>query len=101
MFNKLLELKKADIIGQSEKDREKRLKEIEDLKLLLSNFKFEDECFSLKQLKINGNDLIKMGIKPGIKMGQILNELFEMVVEEKIKNEHDVLRNYVDEVYLN
>lgn len=101
LFNELLELKKADIIGQSEKDREKRLKEIEDLKLLLSNFKFEDECFSLKQLKINGNDLIKMGIKPGIKMGQILNELFEMVVEEKIKNEHDVLRNYVDEVYLN
>ena len=45
--------------------------------------------------------LIKMGIKPGIKMGQILNELFEMVVEEKIKNEYDVLRNYVDEVYLN
>ena len=42
-----------------------------------------------------------MGIKPGIKMGQILNELFEMVVDEKIKNEHDVLRNYVDEVYLN
>ena len=41
LFNELLELKKADIIGQSEKDREKRLKEIEDLKLLLSNIKIE------------------------------------------------------------
>ena len=99
-FEKLLVLKKADILGQAKIDREKRLEEIEKLKEMLANFKMEEECFSLKHLKINGNDLIKMGFKPGKEMGQILNKLFEMVVEEEIENDFEVLKNYVERVYL-
>ena len=60
----------------------------------------EEECFSLKQLKINGNDLIKMGIKPGKEMGQILNKLFNMVVEEEIENDFEILKKYVERMYL-
>lgn len=99
-FEKLLVLKKADILGQAKIDREKRLEEIEKLKEMLANFKMEEECFSLKHLKINGNDLIKMGFKPGKEMGQILNKLFEMVVEEEIENDFEILKNYVERVYL-
>lgn len=99
-FEKLLVLKKADILGQANIDREKRLAEVVKIKQMLDDFKMEDECFSLKQLKINGNDLIKMGFKPGKEMGQILNKLFEMVVEEEIENDYEVLKNYVEEVYM-
>ena len=99
-FEKLLILKKADILGQSKKDREKRLDEVERISKMLADFKMEDECFSLKQLKINGNDLIKMGFKPGKEMGVILNKLFEMVVEEQIENDFEILKDYVERVYL-
>ena len=99
-FEKLLVLRKADILGQANVDREKRLVEVEKIGQMLAEFKMEEECFSLKQLKINGNDLIKMGFKPGKEMGQILNKLFEMVVEEEIENDYEVLKNYVKEVYM-
>ena len=99
-FEKLLVLKKADILGQAKIDREKRLGEVDKLGQMLAEFKMEEECFSLKQLKINGNDLIKMGIKPGKEMGQILNKLFEMVIEEEIENDSQVLKNFVERVYL-
>ena len=100
VFEKLLDLKEADIKGQSDKDREKRLTEVENVRNILKEFKMEEECFSLKQLKINGNDLIKMGIKPGKEMGQILNKLFNMVVEEEIENDYEVLKSYVERMYL-
>ena len=99
-FEKLLILKKADILGQAKVDREKRLGEVDKLGQMLAEFKMEEECFSLKQLKINGNDLIKMGIKPGKEMGQILNKLFEMVIEEEIENDSQVLKNYVERMFL-
>ena len=93
-------MKKADILGQANVDREKRLAEVEKLGQMLAEFKMEEECFSLKQLKINGNDLIKMGFKPGKEMGIILNKLFEMVVEEEIENDYEVLKTYVERVYM-
>ena len=99
-FEKLLVLKKADILGQANVDREKRLAEVEKIGQMLAEFKMEEECFSLKQLKINGNDLIKMGFKPGKEMGIILNKLFEMVVEEEIENDYEVLKSYVERVYM-
>lgn len=49
-------------------------------------------AMSLKDLKINGRDLIDLGIKPGPKMGQILEELFERVTEDPALNEKESLR---------
>ena len=46
----------------------------------------EQECFSIKDLKINGNDLISMGFK-GKEIGKILNTVLDLVINEKIKNE--------------
>ncbi len=53
----------------------------------------QQECFSIKDLKINGNDLIKLGYK-GKQIGKILNALLDMVINEKLKNDHLELCNY-------
>lgn len=43
--------------------------------------------FSIKDLKINGLDVMKtLNIKPGPKVGQVLQEIFELVDEGKLKN---------------
>lgn len=39
------------------------------------------EPLSVNDLAINGNDIIELGIKPGKKIGKILNELNELVLE--------------------
>jgi tRNA nucleotidyltransferase (CCA-adding enzyme) len=49
-------------------------------------------AFSLKDLKINGNILIKKyGMKPGKEIGDILNQLLEDVINENIENTEDAL----------
>ena len=55
------------------------------------------ECFSLKNLAVNGRDLISLGIKPGPKMGDILNALLDAVIEEKIPNEKSALLEQIKE----
>ena len=52
------------------------------------------ECFSIKDLKINGNDLISMGFK-GKDIGKILNTILDLVIKEKIKNEMSEITDYV------
>lgn len=52
----------------------------------------EKQCFSLKQLKFNGGDLMKLtGCKPGKHIGIILNTLLEEVINNTIDNETDKL----------
>jgi putative nucleotidyltransferase with HDIG domain len=48
--------------------------------------------FSIKDLKINGNDVMKeLGIKPGPEIGKFLETIFEEVDEGKLQNERELL----------
>ena len=51
-------------------------------------------CVSLKQLSVSGNDLKKIGVKPGRAMGKILNTLLDSVIKEEIPNEKDKLLHF-------
>ena len=46
---------------------------------------------SLKDLKVNGKDLIEAGLKPGKKLGLILNELFQTVLDDPEMNDREKL----------
>lgn len=50
----------------------------------------KENALSLKDLKINGNDLVKLGVS-GKKIGTILNELFESVLEDPEMNDREKL----------
>lgn len=48
--------------------------------------------FSVSDLKVNGDDVMKtLNIKPGPKVGQILQKLFEEVLEDSSKNNREYL----------
>lgn len=51
----------------------------------------EENCFSLKDLAINGNDLKNIGIKEGKEIGIILNLLLENVLENPENNSREKL----------
>ena len=44
------------------------------------------ECVSLKELAVTGADLIAAGWKPGKALGETLQKLLELVLEEPEKN---------------
>jgi tRNA nucleotidyltransferase/poly(A) polymerase len=52
----------------------------------------QKQPFSIKDLKIDGNDVMKtLKMKPGKQIGEILKKLFDQVVEGKVKNEREIL----------
>ena len=55
------------------------------------------ECVNLKMLKVNGKDLIGLGIKPGVNIGIILNELLEHVLANPEDNNKEHLLSMVKE----
>lgn len=55
----------------------------------------KNEAYDLKSLAINGDDLIKEGFKKGKELGVILNDVLNLVMEEKLENQRDVLLDYV------
>ncbi|QQG44638.1 MAG: CCA tRNA nucleotidyltransferase [Candidatus Roizmanbacteria bacterium] len=52
----------------------------------------QKEPFKVTDLKINGNDVMKiLNLKPGPKIGETLNQIFNEVIEGKLKNEREEL----------
>lgn len=51
----------------------------------------EAECFSLKDLKVNGRDLMEAGFPKGALLGKILDYLLKEVIEERLENNKECL----------
>jgi hypothetical protein len=53
----------------------------------------ENQCFSLKDLAVNGKDMITLGLK-GKYIGLALDELLKAVIEERCSNDKESLLSY-------
>ena len=53
-----------------------------------------DETIKKNALKITGKDIIKLGIEEK-EIGQILNDIYQKVLDSKLKNDKDILVQYV------
>ena len=49
-------------------------------------------CLTLKDLRINGNDLIALGLSPGKEIGSVLAELLREVIDGETENDKDTLK---------
>lgn len=59
---------------------------------ILQRVRASDACLSLKTLKINGGDLIQMGMRSGREMGDLLRELLELVIDGDLQNDAEELK---------
>ena len=83
----MLDLRVADRLGGGATETSWRLEEFK--KRLIE---VQKQPFAVKDLKINGDDVMKiLKIKPSPKIGQILNELFQKVVDKKVQNNKEEL----------
>ena len=58
-----------------------------------------NSALSLKDLAVNGKDLISIGIPAGKQLGMILNELFEAVLEDPAQNSREKLLEIAEKTY--
>ena len=84
-------LKRADILAQSEYGRLQKLEYLKQYEAYYHEIVEAGQCLTLKQLAVNGGDLIAVGIQPGPKLGQMLKELLEIVLEDPSRNTKEYL----------
>ena len=90
-FRRLLNVRRADIKAQTDINQETRLQKIDNIGYILEEVLQDNECFSIKDLAVNGKDLITIGYKPGKEIGEVLNNLLDSVISGEYKNEKEKL----------
>jgi tRNA nucleotidyltransferase (CCA-adding enzyme) len=65
---------------------------------LLREIEKSREAFSMRDLAVNGKDLMKAGIQPGPGMGRILEGLLERVLDEPGLNQKNILIRLAKEI---
>lgn len=95
MVESQLALQEADMgsKGTGEDDGSAVFSEVRGL---LAELKAEDACLGLKDLAVNGNDLMALGYR-GKAIGTCLNALLEQVVDERLPNERKALLDWAAE----
>ena len=99
LFPMYLEVQRADILAQNPDTHQEKLEALLEVKRLYEKILEEKNCFTLKQLAVTGRDLMQAGIPAGPKLGEILNHLLEMVLEEPEQNEKEWLLGKAIEFY--
>lgn len=85
-FPGIFAVKRADILAQSGYQRQEKLEKLGNWQKLYEEMIEKKECVSLKELAVTGADLIAAGWKPGKALGETLQKLLELVLEEPEKN---------------
>ena len=93
-YSDWLKVRKADTLAQSEYKRAEKLQELRELEQLGELIKAEDSCLKIKDLAVNGNDMIALGLS-GSQIRDALEMALEAVIEETIMNKRDELIGYI------
>lgn len=97
LFDEYIDIKRADILAQSDYMKAEKLSNLESLKQYYQQIMEEQQCLSLKDLALTGKDLIEAGMKPGKDLGVMLQYLLDRVLEEPELNTQETLMTLTKE----
>ena len=93
-YPELFEVKRADILAQSSFLQQEKLLYVDRYEHMYRQIIEKHQCLSLKDLAVNGSDLIARGIQPGNEIGVILHAMLEQVLEDPKLNEKEALLDW-------
>lgn len=95
-FKRLLVLRRADIMGQSELNRDKRLQKLDAVKTCLEEVLAEKPAFSIRDLEIDGKDVMKyMLMDECPEVGYWLKHILKQVIDGRLQNNREDLIYYM------
>lgn len=86
----LLEIKRADNLATGHVIPE-LIQRFDEIRVMLEKILADEECFKLKDLLVDGNDIMDECGVSGPAVGEILDGLLTAVIEERIHNEKEPL----------
>lgn len=94
-FPALFAVKRADILAQSSYQKKEKLERLESWERFYGQIIEEGQCVSLRTLAVTGSDLIEAGMRPGRELGDVLQQLLELVLEDPTLNTREYLLDQV------
>lgn len=91
----LFAVKTADIMAQSDYHKREKLDYVKAYEAAYQEIMEKQQCLTIKQLAVTGNDLIENGMKPGKEIGEMLKYLLEQVLENPQWNTKEKLLEQV------
>ena len=98
LFDDFLKVKEADVYAQSDYLRKEKLEKIAEWRRLYLEIREEGQCYSIKDMKISGKDLIALGMPAGPGIGNILDKLLDEVLDDPGKNNREYLLKRAEEL---
>ena len=96
-FPDLFAVKRADVLAQSDYKRDEKLLYIDDYERIYQEIRRQQQCLCIRDLAVDGKDLMEAGITQGKEIGETLKRLLELVLEEPEKNTKEYLLSQIKE----
>ncbi|WP_236786429.1 CCA tRNA nucleotidyltransferase [Anaerococcus ihuae] len=93
----LFDLQRADVLSTVHDNTEN----ISNAKIILEEILNSDTPRKKDQIDFSGHDLINLGFKEGKELGIILNEVYNLVMDEKLANKKNEISKYIKNKYNN
>lgn len=95
IFPMLIKLKWADLAGKSDYSKEHTTDDLKKLQEIYEKIVERGDCLEIKNMAVNGRDLIEWGLKPGAEVGEGLDKLFEEVLKHPENNTKEKLKQII------
>ena len=98
-FMRLLEIRMADILAHKKETQDENMQKCRCVGEIANRIIMEDQCFKLKDLAIDGYDVMDVCGAEGAEIGRILNEVLDTVIEGTLENTKENIIKYLEEHY--
>ena len=95
-FKRLLDIRFCDIMAHNPYYAKERLWETFRAEEILNEVLAEEKCFSMKDLAINGKDIMNLGVKEGPDVGKWLNYALDEVINDRLENDKEDILNDIN-----
>lgn len=90
-LRELLMVQRADVLSQTFEVRESRLYHLDMLSEKALQLEKEQNCLQVRDLVVNGEDVMAEGVLQGAQVGRILKALLEKVLDGTLENDREQL----------
>ena len=101
VYPDLFAVMRADILAQSNYLRSEKIARVDGYERLWREVLSKRQCLSIKDLAVDGSDLIAQGIPSGPGIGAILHAMLEDVLDEPERNNREYLLTHLEEYQKN
>lgn len=94
-MDNLIRLKYADLYAHTDYQWDDKTYQLKTLEEMYRKVIKDGDCLAIRDMAVNGNDLIRLGIPAGPSLGAMLDSLFEMVLDDPNNNNREILLDAV------